>query len=295
LTFAGSVGGGRATAAVEIMEMTMNEVLKLFDLTNRVAIVTGGAGFLGQQFSEALSEAGANVVVADIDQAAAAECAGELSNKHNSALGVGLDVTDISSVQNLMDLTLEKFGRLDILVNSAALDPKFDSQNQSQHVTSFEDFPLQTWNEALDVNLTGMFLTCQYAAREMKKTGKGSLINICSTYGISGPDQRLYESLGEPRQYKPVYYTVSKAGVLGLSKYIATYYEGTEIRCNALTPGGVERDHTQAFKDAYGSRTVLGRMAYPHEMKGAVVFLASDASSYMTGTNLVVDGGWTAW
>jgi len=295
LTFAGSVGGGRATAALEIMEMTMNEVLKLFDLTNRVAIVTGGAGFLGQQFSEALSEAGANVVVADIDQAAAAECAGELSNKHNSALGVGLDVTDTSSVQNLMDLTLEKFGRLDILVNSAALDPKFDSQNQIQHVTSFEDFPLQTWNEALDVNLTGMFLTCQYAAREMKKTGKGSLINICSTYGISGPDQRLYESLGEPRQYKPVYYTVSKAGVLGLSKYIATYYEGTEIRCNALTPGGVERDHTQAFKDAYGSRTVLGRMAYPHEMKGAVVFLASDASSYMTGTNLVVDGGWTAW
>ena len=295
MTLPVSVSEGRAVAAVEIMEMTMNEVLKLFDLTNRVAIVTGGAGFLGQQFSEALAEAGANVVVADIDQAAAADWAEKLSKKHNSALGVGLDVTDTSSVQNLMDLTLEKYGQLDILVNSAALDPKFDNQNQSRHVTSFEDFPLQAWKQALDVNLTGMFLTCQYAAKVMKEVGKGSLINICSTYGISGPDQRLYESLGEPRQYKPVYYTVSKAGVLGLTKYIATYYEGTEIRCNALTPGGVERGHDQAFKDAYGSRTVLGRMAYPHEMKGAVVFLASEASSYMTGTNLVVDGGWTAW
>jgi len=277
------------------MVMNMNEIQKLFDLSDRVAVVTGGAGFLGQQFSEALSEAGANIVIADINQSAANDAADMLNRKRGSALGVGLDVTDPSSVQNLMDQTLSKFGRLDILVNSAALDPKFELQHQSQHVTSFEDFPLQAWQEALEVNLTGMFLTCQYAAREMKKSGTGSLINICSTYGITGPDQRIYESLGEPRQYKPVYYSVSKAGVLGLTKYIATYYEGTEIRCNALTPGGVERDHTPAFKEAYSSRTVLGRMAYPHEMKGAVVFLASDASSYMTGTNLVVDGGWTAW
>jgi len=180
-------------------------------------------------------------------------------------------------------------------VNSAGLDPKFDGESKNSHVTSFKEFPLQSWKEALDVNLTGMFLTCQAAAKVMKDTGKGSIINICSTYGITGPDQRLYKSLGEPRLYKPVYYTVSKAGVLGLTKYIATYYEGTEIRCNALTPGGVERDHDPAFKEAYSQRTVMGRMAYPHEMKGAVVFLASEASSYVTGTNLVVDGGWTAW
>ena len=277
------------------MVMNMNEIQKLFDLTDRVAVVTGGAGFLGQQFSEALSEAGANIVIADINQSAANDAADMLNRKRGSALGVGLDVTDPSSVQNLMDQTLAKFGRLDILVNSAAQDPKFEQQHQSQHVTSFEDFPLQAWQEALEVNLTGMFLTCQFAAREMKKSETGSLINICSTYGITGPDQRIYESLGEPRLYKPVYYSVSKAGVLGLTKYIATYYEGTEIRCNALTPGGVERDHAPAFKEAYSRRTVLGRMAYPHEMKGAVVFLASDASSYMTGANLVVDGGWTAW
>jgi len=195
----------------------------------------------------------------------------------------------------LMDFTRDQFGGLDILVNSAALDPKFESGSKDAHSTSFESFPLDSWKEALDVNLTGMFLVCQAAAKVMLEKEKGSLINICSTYGISGPDQRLYESLGEPRLYKPVYYTVTKAGVLGLTKYIATYYEGTEIRCNALTPGGVERDHDPAFKEAYGNRTVLGRMAYPHEMKGAVVFLASEASSYMTGANLVVDGGWTAW
>ena len=273
----------------------MTGIQELFDLTGRVAIVTGGAGFLGQQFSEALAEAGANVVVADLNQDIAADAAYMLKSKPGDALGAALDVTKPSSVESLMDLVLDKYGQLDILVNSAAMDPKFESDSVASHVSSFEEFPLEAWKDALDVNLTGMFLTCQAAAKIMKENGKGSIINICSTYGISGPDQRLYESLGEPRLYKPVYYSVSKAGVLGLTKYIATYYEGTEIRCNALTPGGVERNHTQAFKEAYGKRTVLGRMAYPHEMKGAVVFLASEASSYMTGTNLVVDGGWTAW
>ena len=273
----------------------MTGVQELFDLTGRTAIVTGGAGFLGQQFSEALIESGANVVVADINQRIASESAEMLKRNGGEAIGIALDVTDPASVEELMVSTLGKYGAIDILVNSAGMDPKFESGSKASHVTSFEDFPLESWKEALDVNLTGMFLTCQAAAKVMKDTGKGSIINICSTYGITGPDQRIYKSLGEPRLYKPVYYTVSKAGVLGLTKYIATYYEGTEIRCNALTPGGVERDHDPAFKEAYSQRTVMGRMAYPHEMKGAVVFLASEASSYVTGTNLVVDGGWTAW
>jgi len=273
----------------------MKGIQELFDLTGQTAVVTGGAGFLGQQFSEALAEAGASVVIADIDQTLAADFSTTVNKTGGKALGIGLDVTNIDSVNDLIDKTLQEYGRLDILVNAAALDPKFEGNSAEKHVTSFEEFPLQSWNKALDVNLTGMFLVSQAAARVMKKNGKGSIINICSTYGITGPDQRLYESLGEPRLFKPVYYTVSKAGVLGLTKYIATYYEGTEIRCNAISPGGVERDHEQSFKDAYGQRTVLGRMAYPHEIKGAVVFLASEASSYVTGTNLVVDGGWTAW
>jgi 2-deoxy-D-gluconate 3-dehydrogenase len=273
----------------------MNGVQDLFDLSGRVAIVTGGAGFLGQQFATALYEAGANVVIADINQTMADKFAEELIGGLGLVVGVEVDVTNPTSVQALMDQTFNEFEQLDILVNSAALNPQFDEQHQSEHVTSFESYPLESWKKALDINLTGMFLTCQSAARLMKENGKGSIINISSIYGISGPDQRLYDSLGGPKLYKPVYYSVSKAGVLGLTKYIATYYEGTEIRCNALTPGGVEKNHLPEFKDAYGRRTVLGRMAYPHEMKGAILFLASDASSYMTGSNLVVDGGWTAW
>lgn len=273
----------------------MPSIQQLFDLSGKAAIVTGGAGFLGQQFTEALAEAGADVVVADIQGQAAGEWAERINQQGGSAAGTALDVTDPASVDGLINFTLERFGRVDILVNSAAMDPKFERGSQEAHATSFESFPLPSWQQALDVNLTGMFLVCQAAARVMVESGEGSLINICSTYGIAGPDQRLYESLGEPRLYKPVYYSVTKAGVLGLTRYIATYYQGTGIRCNALTPGGVERDHDPAFKDAYAARTVLGRMAYPHEMKGAVVFLASGASSYMTGSNLVVDGGWTAW
>ena len=273
----------------------MSKIQDKFDLTEKTAIVTGGIGLLGKEFCRTLAEAGAFVLVADIDENRANQYAQELIQAGYKADGCGVDVTSTDSVQKMAKKAVELSGRLDILVNSAAMDPKFDSEHVSQHSGSFEDFPLEMWRSALDVNLTGMFLCCQAAARQMVIQGEGSIINICSTYGLVGPDQRIYIKTGQPRRVKPVYYSVTKAGVLGLTRYLATYYAGTKIRTNALTPGGVYNDHDESFTQNYSARTVLGRMARKDEMNGALLFLASDASSYMTGSNLIVDGGWTAW
>jgi len=274
----------------------MSDVMEKFSLAGRMALVTGGAGLLGKQFTRALGQAGANVVVADLDHASAQEQAQALVSEGINALPVQVDVTNPVSVSEMVSSAVSKFGSLDVLVNSAALDPKFDPENQEdQAANAFEDYPLASWQQAIDVNLTGMFLACQAATRQMVSQDDGVIINICSTYGLVGPDQRLYERPEGPRQYKPVYYTVSKAGVLGLTRYLATYYAGKSIRVNALTPGGVYNQHDDTFLKAYSARTVMGRMANLDEMDGAIVFLASEASSYMTGANLVVDGGWTAW
>lgn len=282
--------------------MKSDHILKKFDLTGQVAIVTGGPGLLGKEFCRTLAEAGASVVVADLNAQAVNTLTAAMIQAGYHALGVATDITQPESVRALVDETLATFGRLDILVNSAALDPKFDPQalaemaKQGAVSGAFEDYPLDAWKAALDVNLTGMFLCCQAAVRPMLEQGKkGSIINICSTYGLAGPDQRIYQRGGLQTSYKPVYYSVTKAGVLGLTRYLAAYYAGTQLRVNALTPGGVYNNHDEEFLHAYSSRTILGRMAKKDEMNGALLFLASDASSYMTGSNLVVDGGWTAW
>ncbi len=273
----------------------MSKIPELFDLSERVAVVTGGAGLLGEEFCRTLAEAGAAVVIADIDASAAKSLADEIAQDGYAALGVETDITQPESVQAMVEAALKKFGRLDILVNNAALDPKFDPQRRGQHVNAFEDYPLEAWNQALSVNLTGMFLCCQAAVHPMLKQESGVIINLCSIYGVTGPDQRIYQREGQPPQYKPVTYSVTKAGVLGLTRYLATYYTGKNIRVNALTPGGVFNQHDDEFVKAYSARAVLGRMARKDEMTGALLFLASEASSYMTGANLVVDGGWTAW
>jgi 2-deoxy-D-gluconate 3-dehydrogenase len=273
----------------------MSKLPDLFDLTGRAAIVTGGAGLLGAEFCRALAEAGAAVSVADLDFEGAERTAAGIEKAGHKALAFQVDVTRPASVESLVSKTGEAFSRLDILVNSAALDPKFDRQHAGENRSAFEEFPLEAWNAALAVNLTGMFLCSQAAARPMLEQGRGVIINICSTYGLVGPDQRIYERPGQPPQFKPVSYSVTKAGVLGLTRYLATYYAGKNLRVNALSPGGVFNDHDEGFVRNYSARTVLGRMARKDELNGALLFLASDASSYMTGANLVVDGGWTAW
>jgi 2-deoxy-D-gluconate 3-dehydrogenase len=294
----------------------MEDLPSMFDLTDRVALVTGGAGLLGFEFGQTLMDAGANIVLADIDEEAAQGVAASLNERRSSApkdtvvsdsraIMVQVDVTSPESVESMVANCLDEFGRIDILVNSAALDPKFDQVNSqkliaegSQEETlswTFEEYPLELWNQALAVNLTGMFLSCQASVKPMLEQSKGVIINLCSIYGLVGPDQRIYQKSGEIKRYKPIHYSVTKSGVLGLTKYLATYFAGKGIRVNALTPGGVFNDHDDEFVKAYSARTVMGRMAETSEMNGALLYLASDASSYMNGANLVVDGGWTAW
>ncbi len=275
----------------------MNEsILKKFDMSGKTVIVTGASGLLGKQFSLAMAQAGANVLLADLAEDVAHANAAELQSLGLNAASTRVDVTDPESAEAMVETALDAYDRVDVLINSAALDPKFDPANAgSQGANAFETYALDSWRQALDVNLTGTFLATQAAVQPMLRQGQGVVVNICSTYGLVGPDQRLYERPDGSRSFKPVYYSVTKAGILGFTRYLATYYAGKNIRVNALTPGGVFNDHDETFTNQYSSRTVLGRMAHIDEMSAAMLFLCSDASSYMTGSNLVVDGGWTAW
>ncbi len=273
-------------------------ILDKFSLKGQVAIVTGGVGLLGAEFCKTLAEAGAAVAVVDLNGDAANKVADGLVKDGYKAKGIATDITKPDSVNEMVDSVLSAFGRLDVLVNSAALDPKFDPDAASKGIApgAFEDYPLDQWNAALNVNLTGIFLVTQACVKQMIAQGKkGSIINICSTYGLNGPDQRIYIKDGKRVAFKPVYYTTTKAGVMGFTKYLAAYYAETEIRVNALTPGGVFNNHEEYFVKNYSAKTIMGRMAKKDEMNGALLFLASDASSYMTGNNVIVDGGWTAW
>jgi len=276
-----------------------NNILDKFRITGQVAVVTGGAGLLGAEFCKTLAQAGAKVVVADINKTEAQALANSLQGAGFSAHAVQVDITDPDSVQKMVDQTLDIYKHIDILVNSAALDPKFDPDHlqnlDDKNLSAFENYPLEAWEQALKVNLTGTFLVCQAIARVMVSQGKGVIVNMSSIYGLSAPDQRMYQQPGKPLQYKPAYYPVTKSGVLGLTRYLASYYADKNIRVNAISPGGVYNNHNDEFIKAYSARAMLGRMAEKDEINGALLFLVSDASTYVTGTNLVVDGGWTAW
>ena len=276
--------------------MDLPEHLKKYNLNGRVAIVTGGAGLLGRGYCQILAAAGANVVIADVAEQTAEALARTISNDTGAdACGIHTDVSNPESVGYLIEQVMNRFGRIDILVNNAALDPKFDADHAGEHSNRFENFPFSAWQDALGVNVTGMFLCAQAVSVPMLEAKRGVIINISSTYGLVGPDQRLYQREGQAPQFKPVTYTVAKAAVLGLTRYLATYFANTGIRVNTLTPGGVFAGHDEEFVQRYSAKTVLGRMADADEMSSALLFLASDASSYMTGANLVIDGGWTAW
>ena len=270
----------------------------MFSLSGRVAVLTGGAGLLGKEYARALLNAGAKVVVADIRAEAAKSAVKELvAAVGGDAISCAVDISRKTEVERMVQTVVKKWGRIDILINNAAIDPKFDSTVAGEQRNAFEDFPLELWQRSLDVDLTGTFLCCQAVGQVMLKQGGGVIVNISSTYGLVAPDQRLYEREGEKTQslFKPVSYAVTKAGIAHLTRYLAAYWGKKNIRVNTLTPGGVLNEQGEEFVQMYASRTPMGRMANKDELCGALIFLVSDASSYMTGSNLVVDGGWTAW
>jgi NAD(P)-dependent dehydrogenase (short-subunit alcohol dehydrogenase family) len=267
-----------------------------FALDGRVAVVTGGLGLIGRELCEGLLEAGANVVVADIDGDACRRRAEELAFRfHRSVRGFRVDVTDPGSVTALREAATAHGAAIDVLVNSAAVNDVFD-EGQAAQQSRFENYPLAQWQRALDVNLTGTFLTCQILGAEMARRGSGSIINIASTYGLVAPDQRIYQRPdGTQAFWKSAAYPASKGGVIAFSRFLASYWAAQGVRVNVLSPGGVQDGQEEHFVQNYSARTPLGRMAGPHEYRAPVVFLAGSGSSYMTGANLVVDGGWTTW
>jgi NAD(P)-dependent dehydrogenase (short-subunit alcohol dehydrogenase family) len=273
----------------------------LFRLDGRVALVTGGAGLLGRGYCEALLQAGARVVIGDLDGARAQALAAELGCERT--LAQKLDVTSEDSVGQAVNAAVERFGTLDVLVNNAALTVRGGSERlaPADYFAPFEDYKREVWDQAVSVNLTGMLLCAQAAGRQMLSQNPpgGVMVNVASTYGVVAPDQRVYEGVRSPYAdtgfNTPVSYAVTKTAVLGLTRYLATYWGSKNIRVNALTPHGVFDNHDEAFVRNFVYRSPLGRMARNDEYRGALLFLVSDASSYMTGANLIVDGGWTAW
>lgn len=263
-----------------------------FSLENKTAIVTGALGLLGRKHCEALAAAGARVVAADVDEGSAAAFAAALGNDH---MGAGLDVTDKGSIEILRDRCLQRYGAIDILVNNAAVNDRFEQPALAATLSAFEHYPLDAFRKAIDVNVTGVFLCAQVLGTPMARQGKGSIINIASTYGMVGPDQSIYRNeSGEQVFYKSAAYPVTKGAVINFTRFLAAYWGASGVRVNTLSPGGVENGQDTFFRNNYAARTLLGRMAQAADYQGALVFLASDASSYMTGANLVVDGGWTA-
>ncbi len=265
--------------------------LNTFRLDGKTALVTGGAGILGQHFARGLASAGARVAVVDLLESAACNVA---ANIGAGAQGFGCNVADPGSVQACVDAVVKHFGRIDILHNNAATK----TDDPRKFFTAFEDYPLDIWREVMSVNIDGMFLVAQAVGRQLLMQGQGgAVIQTASIYGLVGPDPRIYEGseyLGGPIN-TPAVYAASKAAVVGLTKWLATHWAEAGIRVNCLVPGGVSSGQNSTFSECYSSRVPMGRMARADEMVPALLYLASDASSYVTGQVLAVDGGWTTW
>ena len=272
----------------------------LFDLTGRVTAITGGAGLLGRKHAEAIAEAGGIPIIADLNGAAAEDAARAIREQYQGdCLGIAVDITRRESIEAFLQTVLQRFNRIDILINNAANNPKVEEKRPGQEEWSrFENFSLDAWQADLQVGLTGAFLCSQVIGSAMAARGGGVILNIASDLAVIAPDQRIYRKEGLPEEaqpVKPVTYSVVKAGLLGLTRYLATYWAGQHVRVNAISPGGVYNGQPDEFVQKLTSLIPMGRMAHIDEYKGAILFLVSDASSYMTGGNLIIEGGRTVW
>lgn len=256
----------------------------MFNLDGRVAVVTGGAGLIGYALAQGLATFGAHTFIADINEERAKKCAAELTAKGLRSSALALDILDAASIQAGVSEVLSKTGSLDVWVNSAY--PKSKDWG-----LAFEKVSIEAWRAAVDSQMTSYCVCSREAAEAMRGQKRGSIINLGSTYGMVGPDFSIYEGT---TLTMPAAYAAIKGGIINFTRYIASYYAKDGIRCNCISPGGVENSQSPQFVENYVRKTLIGRMAKADDIAGAAVFLASDASAYVTGHNLVVDGGWTA-
>jgi NAD(P)-dependent dehydrogenase (short-subunit alcohol dehydrogenase family) len=269
-----------------------------FDLTGKNIIVTGAYGLIGKEVCDAFASAGANVIITDIgEEKVLKNYAEKLSEKYGTNnMGLFLDITDSKSVESGVKNIINQFGNIDVLVNNAAIDAKFDKNVVDINPTRFENYPIDKLENSLGVNVIGLVKITKEVARNMLKNKKGNIINVTSTYAIVAPDQRLYKEPGENNQtYKPADYIITKSFIPGFSRYLASLYAADGIRVNTIVPHGIFNNHEEGFLQRFSERSPLGRMCRLDELRGPFIFLASDSSSYMTGSLLIIDGGWSIW